>query len=224
MLLAIDTSGSFCSAVLFDRKRMLVRAQRSDDIGRGHAEHLMPMLEDLIREAGLSWADIHHIVSVTGPGSFTGVRVGIATAKGLALGLAVNCSGVSTFQAFAHQIRTDRPLAVLLDAKRSELWFQVFDENRNPICEPGAVKIDEAGHVISQIINMDNADLAGSGASMILSSTEPAIRNRVISHAGSPDIVAVAEFASVSPTLGASLKPLYIRAPDAKPQLLRANP
>jgi len=125
MLLAIDTSGPYCSAALWSLKQDICLVQQSENLGRGHAERLMPMLEELLAKQNAKWTDIKKLAVVIGPGSFTGLRVGIATARGLALALGVPCAGVTVFEAFAHFHYTseinNEPLLVAMDAKRNQI-------------------------------------------------------------------------------------------------------
>lgn len=85
LLLAFDTSAAHCAAVLVRGGRIL--AARVEAMDRGQAERLLPLLEDLLSEAGFGWPDLDGLAVVTGPGNFTGLRIAVAAARGLALGL-----------------------------------------------------------------------------------------------------------------------------------------
>src|SRR6266404_2143129 len=106
LLLAIDTAGPDCAVALArsgaDGGKILVRT--SERIGRGRAERLMPMIESALAEAGADFADLDRVAVTTGPGSFTGVRVGIAAARGLALALDIPAVGVRSLDALAFPI------------------------------------------------------------------------------------------------------------------------
>ena len=99
-LLAFDTSAAHCAAALFCDGRVI--ATRVEDMARGQAEHLMPMLEDFLRQHGKTWADLARIGVGIGPGNFTGIRISVAAARGLALGLGIPAIGVSTLDALQH--------------------------------------------------------------------------------------------------------------------------
>ncbi len=205
MLLALDTSGPFCSTALL--KQDGSTTERSDEIGRGHAEHLMPMLEELLEKQSDSWADINVIACTTGPGSFTGLRVGLAAARGLALGLNCPCIGVTVFEAFSYGISDG--LAVTIDARRGEIWMQLFDGETHGSL---AVKVEQ----VHEFIPADVGQLIGSGAPLV---AEMSDRFTVINDKASPPISAVAKIASGRKLEGAEKpKPLYLRSPDAKPQ------
>lgn len=99
-LLAFDTSAAHCAAALLCGDRIV--ATRVDDMARGQAEHLMPMLESFLAEQAKTWADLTRIGVGVGPGNFTGIRISVSAARGLALGLGIPAIGVSTLQAIHH--------------------------------------------------------------------------------------------------------------------------
>lgn len=208
MLLALDTSGPSCSAALFNGQ--IIVAKRSDDIGRGHAEHLMPMLTDMIAEQGLSWKDFDKISCITGPGSFTGLRVGIATARGLALALSCPCQGVNVFEAFAYEAVS--PISVVIDAKRDQFWMQNFTETGAGAgsSKPFVCEASEAACSIPEPIS----HLIGSAAAQLAEQNE---RFVVASNQATPPIENVAKIAFAQ-ARGERPSPLYLRDADAKPQ------
>jgi len=208
MLLAIDTSGPLCSAALMDGD---IIVEHSDDIGRGHAEHLMGMLDDLLGEAKAGWTDINRVACSTGPGSFTGLRVGLATARGLALALDCPCTGVTVFEAFAEEYGQGEPLCVAMDARREQVWMQSFSGDGAVNSEPLAVAVNQAPNNVPA----DTLRFAGSAAKMLTEQRDDAL---ILGNSPSPPIAAIARIASKKPTDARRPKPLYLRAPDAKPQ------
>ena len=121
-LLAFDTSAAHCAAAVLSDDR--VAAHRHEPMEKGQAERLLPLLEELLAEAGLTWADLDAIAVGTGPGNFTGVRIAVAAARGLALGLGIPAIGVTRLEALAHGL--PRPLTVIEDARRDEAYVQEF--------------------------------------------------------------------------------------------------
>jgi hypothetical protein len=99
IVLAFDTSAAHCAAVVLSGGR--VRASASEAMAKGQAERLLPMLETVLKDAGLAWSDIGLVACGTGPGNFTGIRVSVAMARGLALGLGITAIGVTMFEARA---------------------------------------------------------------------------------------------------------------------------
>ena len=122
-ILAFDTSAAHCAAALLSAGKIEVRV---DEMARGQAEHLMPMLEEVLAAQGLKWADLDAIGVGTGPGNFTGIRISVAAARGLALGLGIPAVGVSNFEAaaFGHA----RPVTVLIPAPRDQAYAQSLAE------------------------------------------------------------------------------------------------
>ncbi|HET9069540.1 MAG TPA: tRNA (adenosine(37)-N6)-threonylcarbamoyltransferase complex dimerization subunit type 1 TsaB, partial [Amaricoccus sp.] len=117
LILAFDTSAAHCAAVLVSGDRVL--GQRDEAMARGQAERLIPLLEDLLAGAGHRWADLDGLAVVTGPGNFTGLRLAIAAARGLAFGLRIPAVGVSVFEALADG--RSGAITVVLHDKRGTL-------------------------------------------------------------------------------------------------------
>jgi tRNA threonylcarbamoyladenosine biosynthesis protein TsaB len=122
-VLAFDTSAAHCAAVLLCGDRVL---QRVEPMAKGQAERLIPLLEELLAEAGISWGDLCAIGVGTGPGNFTGVRISVALARGLALGLGIPAVGITVLEAMA--LGASRPATVIIDARRDEVYLQTFTE------------------------------------------------------------------------------------------------
>ena len=220
LLLAFDTAGPDCAVAVArsGEEAPEILAKAGERIGRGHAERLMPMIEAVLREAGIAFRDIGRIAVTTGPGSFTGVRIGIAAARGLALALGIPAVGIGSLDAIAFPAaRSHRAgtLVAALDARRGEVYARVEDLSSGRVLrEACAVRPDELAielaHTPRPLI------LAGAGASLLenfLSAPEA----RTFGTAESPDIADVAALALKSET-GRPPSPLYARGADAKPQ------
>ena len=120
-LLAFDTSGPWCAAALLLPDRVI---QRLEPMEKGQAERLVPLLEEVLAEAALNWSDLKALAVCTGPGNFTGVRISVAAARGLALGLGIPAIGVTRLEALAHGL--PRPVMVIEDARRGQVYVQLF--------------------------------------------------------------------------------------------------
>jgi tRNA threonylcarbamoyladenosine biosynthesis protein TsaB len=118
VVLAFDTSAAHCAAAVVSGSRIL--AQRVELMDKGQAERLMPLLAELLAEAQVGYAGLSAIGVGTGPGNFTGVRISVAAARGLALGLGIPAIGVTGFEALAAGLPED--VVTLLDARRGALW------------------------------------------------------------------------------------------------------
>ncbi|MBZ4690254.1 MAG: universal bacterial protein YeaZ [Cereibacter sp.] len=123
LILAFDTSAAHCAAALLSGERLVV--SRLEPMEKGQAERLMPLLEELLAEAGVGWRDLAALAVGTGPGNFTGVRIAVAAARGLALGLGVPAIGVTRFDALA--LGLPEPVAVMEDARRGEVYLRDGD-------------------------------------------------------------------------------------------------
>ncbi len=122
LILAFDTSAAHCAAALLSGDRLLVL--RHEAMDKGQAERLIPLLDEVLAEGGAVWADLSALAVGTGPGNFTGVRLAVAAARGLALALDIPALGVTALEARAHGL--PRPLTVVEDARRHEVYVQVF--------------------------------------------------------------------------------------------------
>ena len=122
--LAVDTSAAHCAAALLWGDGRLVT--HAEDMAKGQAERLVPMLEEILASAGLLWGDVTLLAVGTGPGNFTGIRISVSLVRGLALGLGIPAVGVTGFQALA--FGRDLPLCALIDAPRGQYYAQHFPD------------------------------------------------------------------------------------------------
>jgi tRNA threonylcarbamoyladenosine biosynthesis protein TsaB len=210
MLLAIDTAGVDCSAAVYDASQGRILAEVTDRIGKGHAERLMAMIDDVLETAGVALSDLTRIAVTIGPGSFTGIRVGVAAARGLALALPADAVGVTTLAALsrAHLAGdASRPVIAAMDAKRDEIYAQVFAPDGSALTQAAAISLEDLRHLAqihgAAVTGSASALLAGEGAA-----SEP---DRF-------DIAIVALIGAEAEVDAARPKPLYLRGPDAKPQ------
>ena len=212
IILALDTASSTCAACLARDGKTL--AQASELIGTGHAERLMPMVHNLIGMADILYSDIGMVAVSIGPGSFTGVRTGVAAAKGFAQALKIPAIGISTLEAIAFEARKnvgDKPLRVVIDAKRGEVHTQDFDGYGTAESGPVLLSLDDAKG------GRGGRILAGNGAALV-----DAQAPNVLPHAATASIAIFSEMALLrqgnDPT-SLTVMPLYLRGADAKPQL-----
>jgi tRNA threonylcarbamoyladenosine biosynthesis protein TsaB len=213
-VLAFDTAGNGCSAaVLHDGK---IRARRFAAMARGQSEQLLPMIETVLGEAGVAITALDLIAVTVGPGAFTGLRIGIAAARGLALASGVPALGITSFTAVAAQVprqtRVGRVLVVALDSRRAELYLQAFDGEGGPLGD-GAL-----------VAPADLADWVPSGPLLLAGDAAPILaaalagrRPEVAPGSGIADAADVARLAAAAWRPGlrpAPPRPLYLRAPD----------
>jgi tRNA threonylcarbamoyladenosine biosynthesis protein TsaB len=196
-VLAIDTALNACSVAMIEGERVL--AQASEPMQRGHAERIAPMVHEVLTRAGAETSAISRIVVTTGPGSFTGVRVGLAFARAMALALGVPCVGISTLEALALEQGEGDLRGARIPAPGGA--YAALYDNAAIVSAPALVSETE---LLALCAAYPQALWAPPG--------------------GTPDIVALARRgAGLDPALHAP-NPLYLRAPDAKPAALRTAP
>ena len=212
-LLAFDTSGPALSAAVADRWH--IRGARHEPLARGHAERLLPLLTEVMGEAGCAWHDLDLVVTSIGPGNFTGLRVGIATARALSLALERPVLGIGTLELAAQAAfdpADDRPIQVILDARRSEVYAQRFSGDLAPLSEPALLSLDripEAWVPGSRLVADPIAGLGDLWGGDAMMETRLDAGNLV---EAARRLLA----AGVVAVPGRALRPLYLRQPDAR--------
>lgn len=147
IILSLDTAMNGCGVGLYDAGAPQRSVSRYVPMLRGQAEALLPLVQEVLGEAGYTFADIGLIAVTIGPGAFTGLRVGLSAARSLALALDVPLAGVTTLEALAQgyleeHALDDRALGVLVETKRSDYYFQSFSEEGTPLSEPLALDLE----------------------------------------------------------------------------------
>jgi tRNA threonylcarbamoyladenosine biosynthesis protein TsaB len=206
MILSIDTCLGASSVAVLDGERVL--AARSEPMTRGHQERIGVLARETAAEAGIAFADLSRIGVTVGPGSFTGLRVGLAFAKGLATALSIPCVGVNTLESLAFGIRGFA--AAVIDARMSQVYLQVFADGVS-LMAPDALVLGEAAARLAELYSGGPATLIGSGAPLLAD----ALPSASVLTPVSADSVAVARLAAAKPTPSHSPRPLYLRAPYA---------
>jgi tRNA threonylcarbamoyl adenosine modification protein YeaZ len=217
-VLAIDTALEACSAAVLDTDQGGIVASDSIPMVRGHAEALMPLVAKVMSEARLEFLELDRIAVTVGPGSFTGLRVGVAAARGIAVAAGKPAIGLTTLAAYAAPyIAADdvTPLLTTIDARNDQVYLQLFGPGGRTLIQPRIASLRDAIRAAAT----GPARLVGSGAAMIAAAW-PANERRpaVIDPARAPMIDWVAHLGAAAPPATALPKPLYLRAPDAQPQ------
>lgn len=207
-ILAIDTASTCSVAVGCDGR---IAARRYADIARGHAEALMPMIESALAEAGIGYDDLDLIAAAVGPGSFTGLRTGLAAARGLALALGVPTCGVSSLEAAAAAAACGEPILVALETKRTDIYAQSFDAALAPLGDPAVVSPDD----IRRVAPAPPFSVAGDAAHRIRGLLSARFLETV-TLGDAATIAAVAARRGI-PKRPEVLRPLYLQPPLAIP-------
>jgi tRNA threonylcarbamoyladenosine biosynthesis protein TsaB len=218
LILAIDTALDACAAGVLDTDAARLIGQESQAMKRGHAEALMPLIGRVIRQAGIAFAALDRIAVTTGPGSFTGLRVGLSAARGIGLAANKPVVGLSTLTAYAAPVvgqNAAQPVISAIDARHDHVYFQVVSGDGGSLMRPRVAPIEEA----LGAARFGAAHLVGNAAK-ILADRWPAdaLPPFKVDAQPAPDIAWLAWLgAAVSPDI-APARPYYLRAPDAKPQ------
>jgi tRNA threonylcarbamoyladenosine biosynthesis protein TsaB len=219
ILLAVDTALDACAAAVARSRGDAVEIVAvTEVIGRGHAECLMRVVDTALARAGVGHADLDGYAVSIGPGSFTGIRVGVAAVRGFALAAGRSAVSVTSLEALAEEARAlapGRPILAVLDARKDEVYAQGFDAAGRAldtaVVAPAATVARRAATLRAVVI--------GSGAAL-LAAVDPTLEIAAIT--AFPAIDTIARLAL--PRLAAAKpddprpSPLYVRAPDAKPQ------
>ena len=218
-ILAFDTClGAVSAAVRWrsPRGEWLLREQY-EPCTTGHAERLFPMIAEVMEGAGLAFAAVDRIAVTLGPGTFTGVRSGIAAARAFALATGKPAVGMSSLAVMALRVeslvaarRGGRPLAIAVDARRGMVYFQLFTGDLEEAGPPRLLTPEQA----AALVGSEPAFVAGSGAATVASLAGPS------AEASLPDLQPHARMlAMIAPALQPlePVAPLYLREPDAKP-------
>ena len=221
-VLAIDTALEACSAAVLDTEHVAMSVHESLPKLRGHAEALMPMIARVMDRAGLDFAALDRIAVTTGPGSFTGLRVGLAAARGIALATGKPAIGLSTLAAYAAPlVAADGtvPVVAAIDARHDHVYVQVFGPGGRTIVPARLASIREALRAAA----IGAPRLVGTAAAMLAAAWPIGERApSLVDTRRAPDIDWVARLGAAAIETGAPPKPLYLRAPDAQPQNRRA--
>ena len=235
-LLAIDTAFEHCSAGLYDLATGFMLASAEPVIGKGHAERLMGIIGDVLAEAGLRYGDLSRLAVTVGPGSFTGLRVGVSAVRGLALALGIPAVGVSTLEAmaepFVHDLGEADAVLAVLDAKRGELYAALYGCGGEERAAPVAIAPEALLSLVETSRNISHGVqgvpfrqsgrlfLVGSGAEIaqqvLAAETGLADRLTMLSTEARIDIAALARLGAARQA-GSPPVPLYLRGADAKP-------
>ncbi len=217
-ILAIDTSLAACAVCVLDTDGPTMLARESLAMDRGHAEALLPMVDRVASAAEGSFAALDRVAVTIGPGSYTGLRIGISAARAIGLAAGVPVVGVATLSAYLAPLLAGemRGLAgVAIDAKHGQIYVQVVAPGGRTIIPAGLMGLRET----VRLMGSGPIHLTGSAAPMLASEAwTQGIEAFVADAPMAPEIAWVAQLGAVADPAQALPKPLYLRGPDAKPQ------
>lgn len=216
LILSIDTALDACAAAVLDTAGGVI-ARESLAMKRGHAEALMPLIARVMKASGVGFAALDRVAATTGPGSFTGLRVGLSAARGIALAAGKPVVGVTTLTAFAAPIVSENgahPVISAIDARHDHVYFQVLGDDGRSLIKPKVAPVAEA----LEAARFGTPHLVGNAADILAArwpaDAPPPFR---IDQQGAPDITWVAWLGAAVNPESSPARPYYLRAPDAKP-------
>jgi tRNA threonylcarbamoyladenosine biosynthesis protein TsaB len=217
-VLAIDTALGACSAAVLSTEPDEIMASETLPMTRGHAEALIPLIARVMDQAKVDFANIDRIAVTVGPGSFTGLRVGISAARGISLATGKAAFGLTTLAAFAapHIAQDDTlPIAAVIDARHDHVYMQIFGRGGRTLVAPRIASIHEAVRAAA----VGPTRLVGSAASLLAAAwPSGGPPPKLVEESPAPDIKWVARLGVTAIEGQGSPKPLYLRTPDAQPQ------
>ena len=216
-ILGIDVCSGFCSVAIAVDGHAVTLVH--EPMTRGHAERLAPMVSEVLGQAGLTATDLDGIAVTTGPGSFTGARLGVSFARGLALAVGCPATGVSVFEAVAADL--DGDVIVALPGKNGSVLLQHF-RNGQPVTPPAEHSTDAGLQTLPPATRFT---VVGSAADLLFDSASQDVQARATISATDPiTALIVAKIGAERLARGEAVlpTPLYLRPPDAKPQAAAA--
>ena len=161
-ILCIDTSSKLCGVAILDDTTLIKKIEL--DNGLTHSESLMPLIDQILKECNLNLNDINLLVSDIGPGSFTGIRIGIATVKAFADSLNIPCVGISSLESLAYNIDSDGIICSLIDAKNNNVYFGVFEKKNNIVTQLEELSFKTIKEIIPILTKYDKINFVGDGS------------------------------------------------------------
>lgn len=221
-VLGLDTATSGCSAALWDGTAgqddgARVTVRRSPPMARGQAEVLVPLAQEVLAEAGAGFAELDRIAVTVGPGAFTGLRIALAAARGIAVAQDLPVIGITSFDAIAHGVpaaeRAGRFLLVAVDSRRAEPFLQLYDAALAPVGDPAMPDPAAIPGWLDGLYPSGPLLLAGDAAAAVAPLLAGRADLALASGDGLPDAAVVAALGAVRPT-GLPTEPFYLRPPD----------
>ena len=227
LILAFETSAKAASVALTDGEKLL--GESYQNTGLTHSQTLLPMAQELLKSCGYTPQQVEAVAVAAGPGSFTGIRIGVAAAKGFAWGKELPCYGVSTLEAMARNLGVWQGLVVpVMDARRSQVYTATFlaeSGKLSRLCEDRAISLEKLGNELQNVTQP--IFLVGDGSILCyntLKATVPKLvmppEHRMHQRAAGVALVAADKIAAGENGNGAELTPNYLRLSQAERERL----
>src|SRR5947209_7562349 len=217
-ILAIDTALPACSACVLDSDADEPISSETIPMARGHAEALLPLLERVVAHAGGGFASLDRVAVTVGPGSFTGIRVGLAAARAIAVARRIPVAGVSTLAALAAPLiveGADGIIVAAIDALHGSVYVTGYAASGRAILSPRHSAVRDA----VRALGAGPLRITGSGAPMLaIEAWSMGLKAEVLGERIAPDIAYVARLGIAADPASAPARPLYLKAPDSNSQ------
>lgn len=217
-ILSIDTALSAVSAGVIETGRPEPLARETLLMDRGHAEALLPLVDRVVSGVEGGFTSLDRVAVTVGPGSYTGIRVGISAARAIGLAAGIPVVGVATLSAFIAPLMTRETrglVAAAIDAKHGSVYIQAVAPGGRTVIAPALMAIRDAVRVLGS----GAIQLVGTGAALLAPECRAqGMDVQLVDAPAVPDIVWVARIGALAEPSQALPKPLYLRGPDAKPQ------
>ncbi|KAA0968566.1 tRNA (adenosine(37)-N6)-threonylcarbamoyltransferase complex dimerization subunit type 1 TsaB [Aureimonas fodinaquatilis] len=216
LCLALNTAGELCATAVYDIEKQELLSSCEADIGRGHADLLMEQVAEVLGGAGCDYSQLSKIAVANGPGSFTGLRVGISAARGLALALNIPAVGIGVLEALAFPLlHHGKAVLAVQDARRGEVFAALYAADGSLRATPTAIAPDQL-ESFCQSVQGQSIYVTGTGGFLAQAAMPNAVLN-LVNAQGHIELRVMGQMAT-GRTAVEAVRPLYLRGADAKPQ------
>lgn len=227
-ILAVDTSSKLCSVAILEDKNLIKKLEL--DNGLTHSETLMPLIQQLLNECSLSLNNINLLVSDIGPGSFTGIRIGVSSCKAFSDSLNIPCVGISSLEVLAYNIQNDGIICSTIDCKNNNCYFTLYELNSgnyNVIIEPCAKSVNDVLDLLNSQYYNKCISFVGDGIpseklhSIYDNNADSEVTKNIISSYLNVENLGTAGYKKFinNKKIGEEILPLYLKKPQAQIQL-----
>ena len=227
-ILAVDTSSKLCSVAILEDKNLIKKLEL--DNGLTHSETLMPLIQQLLNECSLSLNNINLLVSDIGPGSFTGIRIGVSSCKAFSDSLNIPCVGISSLEVLAYNIQNDGIICSTIDCKNNNCYFALYElisGNYNVLIEPCAKSVNDVLDLLNSQYYNKCISFVGDGIpseklhSIYDNNADSEVTKNIISSYLNVENLGTAGYKKFinNKKIGEEILPLYLKKPQAQIQL-----
>ena len=227
-ILAVDTSSKLCSVAILEDKNLIKKLEL--DNGLTHSETLMPLIQQLLNECSLSLNNINLLVSDIGPGSFTGIRIGVSSCKAFSDSLNIPCVGISSLEVLAYYIQNDGIICSTIDCKNNNCYFALYELNSgnyNVLIEPCAKSVNDVLDLLNSQYYNKCISFVGDGIpseklhSIYDNNADSEVTKNIISSYLNVENLGTAGYKKFinNKKIGEEILPLYLKKPQAQIQL-----